>query len=224
MSFDDDADVPMNDLMKQGCVSHQTVISLIGGARRMAPDGALADSFVVRGYPVDSHPLWFGTRQQLDASLGEVDATLVEPVELGALVDETVDDTVYTPKNAVPKEQGSQVTHNAAQRTTTATQRGATKSPSPPPGSTNTISAAQQNLLQQNGVTYEVANAIWVRTTPLGAGQYVKRVNPVVELRKLQQEASQRNYTENIADDLLDTLSLTTQAFLKKVARVSHET
>ena len=116
MSFDDDADVPMNDLMKQGCVSHQTVISLIGGARRMAPGGALADKFTARGYPVDNHPPWFGTRQQLDASLDEVDATLVEPVELGALVDETVDDTAYTPKNAVPKEQGSQVTHSAAHR------------------------------------------------------------------------------------------------------------
>ena len=91
----------------------------------MSPDGGLATDFVARGYPVETHPSWFGTRQQLDATLGEVDATLVEPVELGALVDETVEDTVYTPKNAVPKEQGSQVTHSAAQRTATATQRGA---------------------------------------------------------------------------------------------------
>ena len=132
----------------------------------MTPDGNLAVQFDRRGYPVETHPSWFGTRQQLDASLDEVDATLVEPVELVALVDETLDDTVYTPKNAVPKEQGSQVTHNAAQRTTTATQRGASKSPPPPPGSANTISAAQQNILQQNGVTYEAANGIWVKTVP----------------------------------------------------------
>ena len=58
----------------------------------------------------------------------------------------------------------------------------------------------------------------------MGAGQYVERVNPVVELRKLQQQQEQRNYTENIADQVLDTLSLTTKTFLKKVARVSHET
>ena len=166
MSFDDDADIPMNDLMKQWGVPHQQVISLIGGVKRMTPDGNLAVQFDRRGYPVETHPSWFGTRQQLDASLVEVDATLVEPVELGALVDETVDDTVYTPKNAVPKDQDSQVTHSAAQRTTTATQRGATKSPPPPPGSTNTITAAQQNLLQQNGVTYEAANGIWVKTVP----------------------------------------------------------
>ena len=63
-----------------------------------------------------------------------------------------------------------------------------------------------------------------MKTVPQGAGQVVERVNPVVELRKLQKVAEQRNFTENIADDLLDTLSLTTQAFLKKVARVSHET
>ena len=61
MSFDDDADVPMNDLMKQGCVPHQTVISLISGVKRMAPGGALADKFTARGYPVDNHPPWFGT-------------------------------------------------------------------------------------------------------------------------------------------------------------------
>ena len=90
----------------------------------MSPDGGLAADFVARGYPVETHPSWFGTRQQLDASLVEVDATLVELV---ALVDETLDDTVYTPKNAVPKEQGSQVTHSAAQRTATATQRGAAR-------------------------------------------------------------------------------------------------
>ena len=141
MSFDDDADVLMNDLMKQWGVPHQQVISLISGVKRMVSGGALADSFTVRGYPAETHPSWFGTRQQLVASLDEVDATLVEPVEpveLGALVDETVEDTVYTPKKAVPKEQGSQVTHNAAQRTTTATQRtttatqrGASKSPPP---------------------------------------------------------------------------------------------
>ena len=125
---------------------------------------------------------------------------------------------MFTPKEPVPKEHDSQVTHTAAQRTVPGTPPGAAGSPS------NTISAAQQNILQQNGVTYEATSGIWVKTVPQGAGQYVERVNPVVELRKLQQEASQRSFTDNIADDLLDTLSLTTQAILKKVARVSHET
>ena len=123
------------------------------------------------------------------------------------------------------QEHDSQVTHTAAQRTVTGTPLGEAGTP---PGAadspSNTISTAQQNILQQNGITYEVANGIWVKTTPQGAGQIVERVNPVVELRKLQKVAEQRNFTENIADDLLDTLSLTTQAFLKKVVRVSHET
>ena len=67
------------------------------------------------------------------------------------MVEGKVVDTVYTPKKAVPKDQDSKVIHNAPHR-------GASN---PSSAASNTISAAQQNLLQQNGITYEVANGIW---------------------------------------------------------------
>ena len=196
MSFDDDADIPMNDLMKQGGVPHQQVISLIGGVKRMVPGGPLADSFTVRGYPVDSHPLWFGTRKQRDGEpdgggggLGTPQGGKGDPGDGGG--DEPLD-TVFTPKTAVPIGQGSQVVftppppsppseHRGASQGASQTSppppqpsggasQGASQTSPPPPGSTNTITAAQQNLLQQNGVTYEAANGIWVKTVPQGAG------------------------------------------------------
>ena len=79
MSFDDDADIPMNDLMKQWGVPHQQVISLIGGVKRIVPGGPLADKFTVRGYPVDSHPPWFGTRRQRDGEPGGGGGDFVAP-------------------------------------------------------------------------------------------------------------------------------------------------
>ena len=115
----------------------------------MMSDGDLAMEFARHGVSVDTHPPWFGTPQQpdapsdeVDAPPGEVDAPHGGPVELGALVDGKVVDTVYPPKKAVPKEQDSQVIYNAAQRTTPAPQRGASKgaskSPPPPPQSPST--------------------------------------------------------------------------------------
>ena len=120
MSFDDDADIPMNDLMKQWGVPHQKVISLISGAKRMTPDGNLAAQFNRRGYPAETHPSWFGTRQQLVALLVEVDATLVELV---ALVAETLDDTVYTPK--MPSLRNRILKSHTAQRSAPQRQRNA---------------------------------------------------------------------------------------------------
>ena len=53
----------------------------------MVPGGDLANSFAVRGYPVDSHPLWFGTRKKSDAVVGDgvddLGAPIGDPVELG---------------------------------------------------------------------------------------------------------------------------------------------
>ena len=184
----------------------------------MVPGGPLADSFTVRGYPVDSHPLWFGTRKQRDGEpdgggggLGTPQGGKGNPGDGGG--DEPLD-TVFTPKTAVPIGQGSQVVftppppsppseHRDASQGASQTSppppgssagasQGASQTSPPPPGTeSNTISAAQQNLLQQNG--------IWVKTVPQGAGQYVERVNPVVELRKLQRVAEQRNYTETVS-------------------------
>ena len=64
MSFDTDAEIPTEDLVKQWRVPHQTVASLISGAKRMPPDGGLAADFVARGYPVETHPAWFGASHQ----------------------------------------------------------------------------------------------------------------------------------------------------------------
>ena len=195
MSFDDDADIPMNDLMKQWGVPHQQVISLISGVKRMMPGGALADKFTARGYPVDSHPMWFGTRRQRDddpdGGGGNPDTPPDEVDDPDGDGDKEMIDTVFTPKTAVPIGQGAQVIYTPASPTPSSKRPGASQgasqtSPPPPGTASNTISAAQQNLLQQNGITYEVASGIWVKTTPQGAGQYVERVNPVVELRKLQ--------------------------------------
>ena len=213
MTFDTDGEIPTEDLVKQWGVPHQQVASLISGAKRMSPDGGLAADFVARGYPVETHPAWFGGSHHQAGKGGGQGGGGGNLVDLGEVDGEEVVDKVFAPKEPVPKEQDSQDIHSTA-----GTAPGAADSPS------NTISAAQQNILQQNGITYEAASGIWVKTVPQGAGQYVERVNPVVELRKLQQEASQRSFTDNIADDLLDTLSLMTHAFLKKVARVSHET
>ena len=95
MSFDDDAEIPVADLTTQWDEPFQQVSSLISSGKRMSPDGELMAAFVKRGYPVDTHPLWFGTRRQHDendATLGENDATVDEnDVPLGEN-DATVDE------------------------------------------------------------------------------------------------------------------------------------
>ena len=168
MSFDDDADVPMNDLMKQWGVPHQQVISLIGGVKRMVPGGPLDDSFAVRGYPADNHPMWFGTRRQRDddhdGGGGNSGTPHDELDDHDGGGGEEVMDTVFTPKTAVPIGQESQVVFTPPPPPSEhpGAPQGAPQTPPPPPqssaGATNTISAAQQNLLQQNGITYEAAS------------------------------------------------------------------
>ena len=53
---------------------------------------------------------------------------------------------------------------------------------------------------------------------------YSEQVDPIVELRKLQQLHAQAKYTDIVADQVLGEMIVTTQANIKKVARVSHET
>ena len=112
MSFDDDAEIPVADLTTQWDEPFQQVSSLISSGKRMSPDGELMAAFVKRGYPVDTHPLWFGTRRQHDendATLGENDATvdendvpLGEHGDLDVMVDGKVVNTVFTTKIGYP--------------------------------------------------------------------------------------------------------------------------
>ena len=119
MTFDTDAEIPTDDLVKQWGVPNQQVASLISGAKRMSPDGGLAADFVARGYPVETHPAWFGGSHQTAGGGGGG-----EGGDYGAVGGEEVVDTVFTPKQPVPKEQDSQVTHTAAHHTRLTTWRG----------------------------------------------------------------------------------------------------
>ena len=174
MSFDDDAEIPMDKLVSQWGTSYQQVASLIGGGKRMSPGGELLASFVKRGYLVDTHPMWFGKTWRenveagkvVDAPIGEGGVPIGELVDLGEVRGGVDVDEVFTPKSAVPIGQGSQVVHQLAQQATQ--QRSASVAANSTTG--GTISAIQQNLLQQNGITYEVANGILVKTVPQSAG------------------------------------------------------
>ena len=124
MSFDTDAEIPTEDLVKQWGVPHQTVASLISGAKRMSPDGGLAADFVERGFPVETHPAWFGGSHQTAGKGGGQGGGGGGGGDLGEVDGEEVADMVFTPKEPVPKEQYSQVTHTAAQRSRLTTWRG----------------------------------------------------------------------------------------------------
>ncbi len=57
-----------------------------------------------------------------------------------------------------------------------------------------------------------------------GKGVYSEQVESIVERRKLQQLRAKAEYTDTVADQVLGQMSITTQAIIQKVARVSHET
>ena len=126
MSFDDDAEIPMDELVSQWDTSYQQVASLIGGGKRMSPGGELLASFVKRGYLVDTHPMWFGKTWRenveagkvVDAPIGEGGVPVGELVDLGEVRGGVDVDEVFTPKSAVPIGQGSQVVHQLAQQAT----------------------------------------------------------------------------------------------------------
>jgi hypothetical protein len=136
---------------------------MVGGAKRMSPDGELASELAAAGYPRAVLPNWFGE----NATPPDEDDT--PPAGIGAPPAESgvppagSGETVFTPAQSLPIGQGIPSVRQPAspqhppspQRTPGGAPPGVNGAPiTPPPQQAGGISAEQQQQLAQRGINF----------------------------------------------------------------------
>jgi hypothetical protein len=159
MSFPSDHKVPVTDLVHHWGTNQQTVSALIGHAKRMTADGAVAELLGKFGYSQDALPSWFGSTAKAEDDPAKNAGADADPAEIAYVPAEGAGEdaeTVYLPQEQPPIEQvppGGQILAGADAnarnaRSAEPLRRSATQK------NAVAITADQMRLLAQHGVTY----------------------------------------------------------------------
>jgi hypothetical protein len=220
MSFDSPDEIPVLNLANQWSTSQQHVMGMKAGALRMNPRGPLAKLLDEKGFTQDVRPTWFGMNyvEPQEKELKKDESKLSKD-STGLDGDKTDTQKLYIPITTVTKGKGFPSGQHKVEHPKV-TENNQTQHPATTfhPNASTTISEEQQRILAQHGIQYNATHGKWTKTVRQGKGFYSEHVDPLVELRKINQERDQKFYTESIADAALSNLSITTQALLKKVA------